>query len=135
MDRNISERREPSRRGATTRDEKGGGISVWVYPRAEPEADLSLVLMSPRANLARTLPLCMAQRIIASAARWRAREGKSSVFQASSASGGGNVMEILGRRCAALDVHKKTAATLAMSLSRPMHRRWAAQWARVESAN
>ncbi len=38
-------------------------------------------------NVARAPALCTAQQIVASAARWRAREGKSTVFQASLARG------------------------------------------------
>src|SRR5215210_1382168 len=52
--------------------------------------------------------LCVAQRIVASAARRRAREGKSAFFQASFVRGRGGAMKILHRRCAGLDVHKKS---------------------------
>src|ERR1700749_2828899 len=45
--------------------------------------------------------LCRAQRIVASAARWGAREGKSSFFQASICS---------RRRCAGIDVHQKSVS-------------------------
>src|SRR5215469_8071377 len=50
----------------------------------------------------------MAQPNVASAARRRAREGKSVVFQASFARGRRGDMKLLYRRCAGLDVHKKS---------------------------
>ena len=49
---------------------------------------------------------CTEQRSVAFAARQRAREGKSRVFQASIACGKGDDMRLLNRRCAGLDVHK-----------------------------
>jgi hypothetical protein len=49
---------------------------------------------------------CEEQRSVAFAARQRAREGKSRVFQASIACGKGDDMKLLYRRCAGLDIHK-----------------------------
>src|SRR5262245_13813257 len=52
--------------------------------------------------------LCVAQRIVASAARRRAREGKSAFSRRPSLAAKGGVMEILHRRCAGLDVYQKS---------------------------
>src|SRR5580698_8498117 len=55
--------------------------------------------------------LCRAQRIVASAARWGAREGKSSFFQASICSRRKETrMKLLYRRCAGIDVHQKSVS-------------------------
>jgi len=55
--------------------------------------------------------VAMAQRIVASAARRRAREGSHWIStRPRLAAKGATTMKILYRRCAALDVHKKTCA-------------------------
>jgi len=56
------------------------------------------------------MQLCTAQRIVASAARWRAREGKSNLSQGVHCSRQRSVMKLLYRRCAGMDVHKKSVS-------------------------
>jgi transposase len=53
----------------------------------------------------------MAQQIVASAARRRAREGKSIVFQASLTRGKGGDRKLLYRCSAGLDIHRDTVST------------------------
>ena len=51
----------------------------------------------------------MEQRIVASAERWRAREGKSSVFQRPLLTAEEVNLEVIYDRYAGLDVHKMSA--------------------------
>jgi hypothetical protein len=76
----------------------------------EPEVLAILVLLCPIVNLTR-MPkrgLCVAQRIVASVARRRAREGKSTVFRRPSLAAEELNMKVVYARCAGMDVHKKT---------------------------
>src|ERR1700761_2913851 len=100
-----------SQGGSPQRGMKTGLRSVNLQSAGSGQRPISIWSQKPAGECgpgARSL--CTAQQIVASAARWRAREGKSMVFQASLTRGKGGDMKLLYRCCAGLDIHRDTVS-------------------------